>query len=412
MDVYQIFYEYHFIGKLPFYDNDNSTLSEEETKMLSDENIFQLVSLMYSEKNVNTDNIIDERKICKTFSVKNVGSKEKEMKSGKIIDNRRLKNFENIIKNKRNERNESLVKIEEMPTESEHSSSDDSDDGDDTDDGDGNDGSEITDIGTEETVQRKPIVNKKNKKKESNEICPYEMKFACDTIFTQFHAKRIQSLANILNANVSMDWVKVVASKIKPEQHDDSGFKMLHRHKNDKKENRHIHIYGTVKEFIKQYINATDDNIITFSLYNSEEAIHIQDLKKQLQKFISVSSDETSSLLLLMASCSIGIPTRKMYTPKEFMTKWKNCKYKKVNNSNIVCTILKGKVSFDENINGVEYQQLIHNYNKNKQYFLVSENKNKTPLGYFATQWYSYPDDSDLRNIFTHLNDVIRNCMN
>ena len=166
MDVYQIFYEYHFSGELPFYDNDNSTLSEEETKMLSDENIFQLVSLMYSEKNVNTDNIIDERKICKTFSVKNVGSKEKEMKSGKIIDNRRLKNFENIIKNKRNERNESLVKIEEMPTESEHSSSDDSDDG------YGNDDSEITDIDTEETVKRKPIVNKKNKKKESNEICP------------------------------------------------------------------------------------------------------------------------------------------------------------------------------------------------------------------------------------------------
>jgi len=403
MDVYQIFYEYYFQNILPFDYGENAVLSDEETQLLSDANIFELLSLMYNEKNIKQNNITDGHKKCPKFSVKIGERKEEKIKNDRMRKNR-LKNYVDTIRRRKNSiHRRTEEKIEEMETDSALSS--------DEEENNTTSSGTITSIATADTDAYRPGVSRPDVSRPLDKKCPSEMKFACDTLFTQFHVRRIRSLAKVLNASVPMKWVKVVASKIKPKKHSGSGFKMLHHYRDKKKQNRHIHIYGTVQEFIKQYNNATDDNIITFSLDNSDEAIHIQHLKKELQKFISITSNKSDTLLLLMASCSIGIPTRKMYTPKQFMTKWKNCKYKVVNNSHIVRTILKGKVEFDRKIDGVEYQQLLDVYNKNKHSFRVDENQNKTPLGYFTTQWYSYPNESDLRDIWSHLTDVKNHCL-
>ena len=359
MDVYRLFYEYHFQNKRP---------TSKKTKT-SSANIVQLLSLMQNEHDAN-------------------------QKKSRPTQNRKKNRGKDILSKRKSFSAQTVADFESTETDTELDPYSLSDDDVPT--------ASISSPGTVGTVL--PTLPSPG---------PNEMKFACDTIFTQFHAKRIQSLAKGLNSTVTMKWVRVVASNVQPPTHVNDGFKMLHKHdkgNENQLQNRHVHIYGNVKEFVKCYATASTQNVITFSLYNSEEAIHIQSLKEQLEQRTSNSSDESDSLLLLMCSCSIGLPTRQMYTPCQFMAKWTSSRYKVVNNGHLVCTILKGKVGLDRQIDGVQSAQLIHAYNDSSLSFVVSENNKSTPLSYFVTQWYSYPDESDLRGMLTHLKKIKKYC--
>lgn len=237
--------------------------------------------------------------------------------------------------------------------------------------------------------------------------CKEDAVLLCDTLFEgSFHKSRLISLAKLLKAEVKMDWVKAVASKVVG-RNDPKGFCMLDDR--DTYKDRHIHYYGGIEKFINLYQTLDEESVVTFSLQNSNFAIHLTDFKTSMTNKLARSTLTKSliddSLSLTMLACSIGLPLRKMYTPDIFMSKWKTSRFKHVNRANIVRLILRDLLD-GEQVVGNETTQLLLDYEKKQHLFTVDINKTNQVSTYFYNQWYSYPTTPELSDILVRLNAI------
>ena len=250
--------------------------------------------------------------------------------------------------------------------------------------------------------------------------CKERTVLLCDTLFLgSFHRRRLLSLATMMNAVVGMDWVRAVASKVVGMEQP-VGFGMLDGR--PKYEDRHVHYHGGVRKFVELYQTMGDNSVITFSLENSEFAIHMPDFRTGMEKLLvrgnsSQHKSETlvgESLSLVMFACSIGLPLRKLYTPYQFMSKWKNSRFFNVNRDNIVRTILRGLLN-SEQVVGNETTQLLLRYEQQQPLFAFdSENSNTTRQSvstYFYKHWYSYPSKPELSTIVLRVNAIKHFCL-
>lgn len=210
-----------------------------------------------------------------------------------------------------------------------------------------------------------------------------------------------------------MDWVRAVASKVigmKPK-----GFCMLDNREGY--QDRHVHYCGGTLQFLELYQSLDEETVVTFSLENSDFAIHLTDFRTSMTNKLargSLSQRKSESLVdeslsLTMFACSIGLPLRKMYTPALFMSKWKTSRFSNVNRANVVRLILRGLLD-DEPAVGNETTHLLTKYEEKQHLFTVDieeiNNTTQSVSTYFYNQWYSYPSAPELSTIVVRLNAI------
>ena len=255
--------------------------------------------------------------------------------------------------------------------------------------------------------------------KHETKRCQQASVLLCDTLFLgSFHGRRLLSLAKLNNAVVDMEWVRAVASKVVGMDID--GFVMLDNRRPDL-EARHVHHHGGVLEFLRLYQSMNDQTVDTFSLEKSDYAIHMQDFRTRMNNHLrrahsnrrSAAALVRESLSLTMLACAIGVPLRRLYTPAQFMSKWKSFRFFNVNRENVIRTMLRGQLS-SEQVVGNETAQLLLNYQRNQELFTVGlDNLNttqQTVTTYFYNQWYSYPTMPELSTIIIRLNAIKQQC--
>tara|TARA_B110000091_G_scaffold130897_1_gene140335 strand:- start:6682 stop:7833 length:1152 start_codon:yes stop_codon:yes gene_type:complete len=255
--------------------------------------------------------------------------------------------------------------------------------------------------------------------KQETTLCKQTPVLLCDTLFLgSFHSRRLLSLAKLNKAVVDMEWVRAVASKVVGM--DETGFCILD--KRPQYEDRHVHHHGGVLEFLRLYLTMNDKTVDTFSLENSDFAIHMQDFRTRMNNHLRRGTSDRrnatslvgESLSLTMLACAIGVPVRRMYTPANFMSKWKSFRFFNVNRENVIRTMLRGQLN-SEQVVGNETAQLLLNYQVNQELFTVGlDNLNttqQTVTTYFYNQWYSYPTMQELSTIIIRLNAIKQQCL-
>jgi len=397
MNPYELFWNYHINDRVPYVQEDKRYESHEIKASLEDRKTLQLVWLMYKEQGVAPTYLqqvldIDIDDVCDTRARSNLatplGARNNDTSVVGSVGTKQFSTIPSTI--------DPALTVHFTPTQSLNLSQ----------------SSTFSQGYGLATVGAVPQTSMETG------VCKKKAVLVCDTLFLgSFHRQRLLSLAKVMNAVVDMDWVRAVASTVVG-MDDPTGFVMLDdRHKY---KDRHVHYRGGVRQCIELYQTMGDNSVITFSLENSEFAIHMSDFRtgmiRQLGQSGTQHKSETlvgESLSLVMVACSIGLPLRKLYTPSNFMSKWKKFRFFNVNRDNVVRTVLRDLLG-SEPVVGNETTQLLLQYEQKQQMFAVGiENSNTTRQSvstYFYNQWYSYPSKTELSTILLRLNAIKQFC--
>ncbi|MDA7838951.1 hypothetical protein N9A45_01290 [bacterium] len=221
----------------------------------------------------------------------------------------------------------------------------------------------------------------------------------CNNYFLYKSRTRVNTLASLFKARSTMQWVKAVASKVvvNDEQVDTNSFELWSG------TDRHVHISDQSPcVFIEALAN---DTCKTFSwTLQDEHVINLDKLRQSLSKMIA---DDDRALFAIL-TCSIGLPTYGLYTPETFIRHWHNYRFKRINNANVIKTVCRELFSVAEEVTPkTEVSLLLERYSK--QAFVIEETP-KTAEAYMFRHWYSYPTETELRQLVERANAIRERC--
>lgn len=173
---------------------------------------------------------------------------------------------------------------------------------------------------------------------------------SADSLIAEKSKPRIHSVANLLDARVSTQWVKVCASRLvandPTEEYyrlDRSEFKLISRDHTD----RHVHhINSSVLDFLRELQKEPADErgrklTVTWQFsYDPavgapiKYAVHLQKFKGAIQQ---ISGENWFEFTIFI--CSIGLPIHELMKPAAILEQWK--RFKLLTQENIVKVLLR-----------------------------------------------------------------------
>ena len=212
----------------------------------------------------------------------------------------------------------------------------------------------------------------------------------CDTIMAGRSKPRLDALVRHADCFVNMMWVYSFASRVESETEVQQD-----RYENLVSDsNRHVHIISNdILYFLKCLGSAESGSITTFAWSSgSKNAIHLQKFKHFMEtKF------KTDVLVSTTVIASIGLPLHELIKVVDYL-RFTRRRGNVFTNANIVKTLLRKKLKIEKISTSVEENQLIEEYQKNKDVFEVNETYSDVHMFMFK-HWYSYPTAEELRYI-------------
>lgn len=212
---------------------------------------------------------------------------------------------------------------------------------------------------------------------------------------------RIDSLSTLLDARVSMRWVRRVASKVDSDQpYGPKNYDLLTN------SNRHIHV---VDASVCKFLSCLQNPIIkTFAwTAQSTQAIHLMTLRAALNE------KSKNPYEWLIVACSIGLPTFEMYTPKSFIKAWG--RFKNVNNDTCLKVILRPLINSNgTNSTKLQSKNLLKAYTQHD--WVIQDDIDWTVRQgvvdlFVFKYWYSYAEESVVTHIADYANAIKNRCL-
>jgi len=220
----------------------------------------------------------------------------------------------------------------------------------------------------------------------------------CDTSIVGKSKGRIKCIANTLQVNVPIQWVRMFASKV-------IGTDQPQFYKTQRETDSHIHVIsGSILNFLSWVDKAEQSyepssgvpkNIITFAWDEGPDpAIHIQNLNKKIrERFQGVSVS-----VAIMFLASIGLPLHELFKPNDYIQTFQKGRFKCLNKDNIVKSTLRKFIKIKKISPDIESTQLLQQYSTNKGLFNTIMPVSSVQQ-YLFKHWYSYPTPDELQNI-------------
>jgi len=211
------------------------------------------------------------------------------------------------------------------------------------------------------------------------------------------HSKRdLHTMADMIRAHVSMDWVKQCASTLQASTRtpvDEYEFVLL-RSASD----RHVHhVNGSVIAFLNALSasskteNGFPQTVTWQFSQESKSAIHLTKFRNGAARLCPEHPME-----FIVFACSIGIPIHELMKTRDIIQTWKSSRFKLFNQENIIKALLRRR--FDSDATDIESNRLVRKYVENIDDFHVMEDAADIDQ-YFFKKFYSYPTADEIEHL-------------
>tara|TARA_B100000780_G_C20791060_1_gene314157 strand:- start:37 stop:495 length:459 start_codon:yes stop_codon:yes gene_type:complete len=128
--------------------------------------------------------------------------------------------------------------------------------------------------------------------------------------------------------------------------------------------------------------------------HTSKTAIHLQKLKKQLEKMFK----DVEPAIAMMVAGSIGLPIHELIKPCTFVQKMKKYRFKTMTTDSIIKITLRDQVTIENKTPKIESRQLLEAYAQKETLFGDFEKYTDVSM-FFFKHWYSYPTAFELEHL-------------